>query len=90
MDQILAKVPPNIQPNAVIDGDIIAAFPSYATVMDPNDASVPAKSWLKALAVGDSAFDVRRPPALPFFPLSQQRNPQLTKALNRHPCSTGS
>lgn len=58
MEEIMAKIPPSVQPNAIVDGEIIATGPSYASVMDPNDNSVPAKQWLKSLAIGDSAFDV--------------------------------
>lgn len=82
MDEITAKLPPNVQPNAVVDGDIISASPSYASVMDPSDNSVPAKQWLKALAIGDSAFDVSTP-------LSNPRSEAFTNTRHRHPSCTG-
>lgn len=83
MDEISAKVPPNVQPNAIVDGDIISASPSYTSVMDPNDNSVPAKQWLKALAIGDSAFDVTTP-----FNRPHPRKAR-TNSRDRHPFCTG-
>jgi hypothetical protein len=67
MDEFTAKLPPSVQPNAIIDGDLIAAGNTFATVMDPTSDTIPAKKWLKSLAVGDSAFDVRPCPSPKLF-----------------------
>ena len=57
MARIFATLPPNIQPNAVIDDELIHTPISFDAVLNGGPDVVPAKGWLKALAIGDCTFD---------------------------------
>jgi carboxylesterase type B len=57
LDNLIARTPPNIQPNAIIDNDIISSSPSFASTSDPSDTTIPGRTKLKSLAVGSSSHD---------------------------------
>ena len=59
VDEVITKLPPSVQFNACIDGDLVGSPLSYAAVADPNDPTLPGKKWCKALAIGDCGFDVK-------------------------------
>jgi carboxylesterase type B len=60
LDEVIAKLPPSIPFLPTLDGDILNLKPTFATVADPKDDSMPGKQWADALAVGNSEFDVSR------------------------------
>lgn len=59
LDDVIAKLPPDIPFLPVIDGDIIPVRPSYGAVAGQEDHSIPGKAWLDGFLIGDSQFDVR-------------------------------
>lgn len=61
LDEVIAKLPPDVPFMPVIDGDIIPLRPSYGAVGSREDLSLPGKEWLDGFMIGDSQFDVRKP-----------------------------
>jgi carboxylesterase type B len=85
MSTIYATLPPNIQPNAVVDGDLFTSMISFDSVLS---GSLPAKTWpLKALCVGDCAFDASVLYWLAGFlkPLAKRFPDSVRKSLASHP-----
>ena len=62
MDEIIATLPPSVAFNALIDSELICSEPSYKAVSSTALESMPGKTWLQALMVGDCQFDVRSLP----------------------------
>ncbi|KAJ4530043.1 hypothetical protein HRR80_000792 [Exophiala dermatitidis] len=57
MDEIIARLPPSVALLPMIDGDIIPQRPTYVTIADQEDRSMPGKQWAEGLMIGDSQFD---------------------------------
>ncbi|KAL2399166.1 hypothetical protein ABEF95_000334 [Exophiala dermatitidis] len=57
MDEIIARLPPSVALLPMIDGDIIPQRPTYASIADKEDRSMPGKQWAEGLMIGDSQFD---------------------------------
>ncbi|EHY61023.1 hypothetical protein ABEF95_010221 [Exophiala dermatitidis] len=57
MDEIIARLPPSVALLPMIDGDIIPQRPTYVTIADQEDRSMPGKQWAEGLIIGDSQFD---------------------------------
>lgn len=55
----------------MIDGDIIPQRPTYVTIADQEDRSMPGKQWAEGLIIGDSQFDASAPNiiASPLWPI---------------------
>lgn len=62
-DEIIAKLPPFVQFAPMLDDEIVPVRPTYASIGDPSDKSMPGKDWADAIMIGDSQFDVSRPPS---------------------------
>lgn len=58
LEEVIAKIPPNIPFLPMVDGDVIPTRPTYAAISDPKDESMPGKHWLDGLMIGDGQFDV--------------------------------
>ncbi|KAJ9603010.1 hypothetical protein H2200_012305 [Cladophialophora chaetospira] len=56
-DEVIAKMPPTVAFLPTLDGDIIPARPTYASLADKSDQSIPGKQWLDALMIGNAEFD---------------------------------
>ena len=59
-DEVIAKLPPTVAFFPTIDGDIIPVRPTFTSVADKSDQSMPGKQWADALMIGNSEFDVSR------------------------------
>ncbi|KAK6385818.1 uncharacterized protein PV06_07234 [Exophiala oligosperma] len=56
-DEIIAKLPPFVQFAPMLDDEIVPVRPTYASIGDPSDKSMPGKDWADAIMIGDSQFD---------------------------------
>ncbi|OCT48318.1 putative carboxylesterase [Cladophialophora carrionii] len=56
-DQVIAKLPPSVALLPTLDGDIIPVRPTFASVADKSDQSMPGKQWAEGLMIGNGGFD---------------------------------
>lgn len=62
-DEVIAKLPPSVPILPTIDGDVIPVRPTFSSVSDKADQSMPGKQWADGLAIGNSEFDVGSNPS---------------------------
>jgi hypothetical protein len=58
LEDILAKIPPELPLHPVIDGALIPSVPTFSDIVDKNTPTMPGKRWCKWLLIGDNQLDV--------------------------------
>jgi hypothetical protein len=57
-DEVIARLPPSVAFLPMIDGDVVPVKPSFASVSDKEDRSMPGKQWADGVMIGHGEFDV--------------------------------
>jgi hypothetical protein len=84
VDEVIAKLPPFVAFLPALDSDIIPVRPTFASVADKSDRSMPGKLWADGLMIGNAEFDVS-PKRVDFLHRAFGRSSLLTCAIGIGP-----